>query len=217
MRQARSSMPRSSPPRPRRAEEPRPGDAPDQEGQSVALRDEGTYRGGCRLGGGAHAHRHGRQRGRYHPDATTVNDEFSWHLYFRRDHQAWPAIYLMLSGFGRVMRDVVAMVNDWGPGIRHSFYECVVVDSTRATSSAFSDRMCVGIERIPPGDETNSGSTSAIPLLLPSAASAGRKRGRFTPFTIGDTGGNASSGVLGALLPTPDSDGGRRRIDTIYN
>src|SRR5205085_12419797 len=40
---------------------PRPGDAPDQEGQPVALRDEGAYRGGCRLGGGAHGHGHRRQ------------------------------------------------------------------------------------------------------------------------------------------------------------
>ena len=32
----------------------RPGDAPDQERQSVAFRDEGAYRGRCCLGGGAH-------------------------------------------------------------------------------------------------------------------------------------------------------------------
>ena len=32
----------------------RPGDAPDQEGQQVALRDEGAHRGRPRLGGGAH-------------------------------------------------------------------------------------------------------------------------------------------------------------------
>ena len=44
-----------------KSKSPRPGDAPDQEGQPVALRDEGAYRGGCRLGGGAHAHRHRRQ------------------------------------------------------------------------------------------------------------------------------------------------------------
>ena len=43
----------------------RPGDAPDQEGQPVALRDEGAYRGRCRLGGGAHGYRHRCQRGRY--------------------------------------------------------------------------------------------------------------------------------------------------------
>src|SRR5438309_544846 len=47
---------------------PRPGDAPDQEGQPVALRDEGAYRGGCRLGGGAHGHGHRRQRSRHQPD-----------------------------------------------------------------------------------------------------------------------------------------------------
>ena len=34
----------------------------------MALRDEGAYRGGCRFWRGAHAHRHGRQRGRHHPD-----------------------------------------------------------------------------------------------------------------------------------------------------
>ena len=67
---APSSMPRSSPPRPRprTSEGARPGDAPDQEGQPVALRDEGAYRGGCRLGGGAHGHRHRRQRSRHQSD-----------------------------------------------------------------------------------------------------------------------------------------------------
>ena len=51
---------------------PRPGDAPDQEGQPVALRDEGAYRGRCRLGGGAHGHRHRRQRSRHQPDGGPV-------------------------------------------------------------------------------------------------------------------------------------------------
>ena len=50
------------------AEEPRSRDAPDQEGQPVALWDEGAYRGRCRLGGGAHGDGHGRERGRRHPD-----------------------------------------------------------------------------------------------------------------------------------------------------
>jgi hypothetical protein len=44
-----------------RAEEPRPGNAPDQEGQPVALRDEGPHRRGCRLGGGGW-HRDQRSR-----------------------------------------------------------------------------------------------------------------------------------------------------------
>src|SRR4051794_31595930 len=47
---------------------PRPGDAPDQEGQPVAFWDEGAYRGRCRLGGGAHGGRHRRQRSRHQPD-----------------------------------------------------------------------------------------------------------------------------------------------------
>src|SRR4051794_18968291 len=36
------------------ATEPRPGDAPDQERQSVVFRDEGPHQGRCRLGAGAH-------------------------------------------------------------------------------------------------------------------------------------------------------------------
>jgi transposase, IS5 family len=32
-----------------------------KKGNQVAPRDEGAYRGGCGLGGGAHAHRHRRQ------------------------------------------------------------------------------------------------------------------------------------------------------------
>jgi IS5 family transposase len=50
---ARSSMRRSSPrrPRPRTRRRAATGDAPDQEGQPVVLRDEGAYRGGCCLGG----------------------------------------------------------------------------------------------------------------------------------------------------------------------
>src|SRR6266851_7111893 len=47
---------------------PRSGDASDQEGQPVAFRDEGACRGGCRLGSGAYADRHGRQRGRCQSD-----------------------------------------------------------------------------------------------------------------------------------------------------
>ena len=46
----------------------RPGDAPDQEGQPVAFRDEGAYRGRCRLGAGAHRGRHRGQRSRHQPD-----------------------------------------------------------------------------------------------------------------------------------------------------
>ena len=42
----------------------RPGDAPDQEGQPVALRDEGAHRRGRRLGPGAHGGDHGGQRER---------------------------------------------------------------------------------------------------------------------------------------------------------
>ena len=42
----------------------RPGDAPDQEGQPVALRDEGAHRRGCRLGAGAHGDHHRGQRSR---------------------------------------------------------------------------------------------------------------------------------------------------------
>jgi IS5 family transposase len=42
----------------------RPGNAPDEEGQSVALRDEGAHRRGRGLGAGAHGDDHGGQRGR---------------------------------------------------------------------------------------------------------------------------------------------------------
>ena len=35
----------------------------------MALRDEGAYRGRCRLGGGAHGDRHRRQRSRYQSDS----------------------------------------------------------------------------------------------------------------------------------------------------
>src|SRR5256885_13878667 len=34
----------------------------------VGFRDEGAYRGGCRLGGGAHGDGHRRQRSRHQPD-----------------------------------------------------------------------------------------------------------------------------------------------------
>ena len=50
------------------AAEPRPGDAPDEEGQSVVFRHEGPHRGGCHLGAGAHGHGHRCQRSRHHPD-----------------------------------------------------------------------------------------------------------------------------------------------------
>jgi IS5 family transposase len=40
----------------------RPADAPDQEGQAVALRDEGAHWRGCPIGSGAHGHWHGGQR-----------------------------------------------------------------------------------------------------------------------------------------------------------
>ena len=46
----------------------RPRDAPDQEGQPVALRHEGAHRGGCRQRPGAHGHHHGGQRGRRRAD-----------------------------------------------------------------------------------------------------------------------------------------------------
>jgi IS5 family transposase len=39
----------------------RSGDAPDQERQPVAFRDEGAYRGRCRLGAGAYGHGYCRQ------------------------------------------------------------------------------------------------------------------------------------------------------------
>ena len=39
----------------------------------MALRDEGAYRGGCRLGGGAHGHRHRRQRSRHQPDGALLH------------------------------------------------------------------------------------------------------------------------------------------------
>ena len=42
-------------------ERPRPGNASDQEGQSMALRDEGPHRGRRRLGAGAYGGRHRRQ------------------------------------------------------------------------------------------------------------------------------------------------------------
>jgi len=54
-------------------QEPRPGDAPDQEGQPVALRDEGAYRGGRCLRSGAHGHGHRRQRSRYHQMAAVLH------------------------------------------------------------------------------------------------------------------------------------------------
>ena len=46
----------------------RPRDAPDQEGQPVALRHEGAHRGRCRQRPGAHGHHHGGQRGRRRAD-----------------------------------------------------------------------------------------------------------------------------------------------------
>ena len=46
----------------------RPGDAPDQEGQPVALRHEGAHRGRRRQRPGAHGHHHGGQRGRRRAD-----------------------------------------------------------------------------------------------------------------------------------------------------
>jgi transposase, IS5 family len=42
-------------------EEPRPRDASDPEGQSMALRDEGSYRGRCRFGAGPHGGGHRRE------------------------------------------------------------------------------------------------------------------------------------------------------------
>ena len=51
---------------------PRPGDASDEEGQSVVFRDEGSYRGRCRLGAGAHGHGHRRQRGRTSPETAAL-------------------------------------------------------------------------------------------------------------------------------------------------
>ena len=47
-----------------RGQHARPRDAPDQEGQPVALWHEGAHRRGCRVGPGAHSDRHGRQRQR---------------------------------------------------------------------------------------------------------------------------------------------------------
>jgi transposase, IS5 family len=44
----------------------------DPEGQSVALRDEGAYRGGCHLGGGAHGGRHRCQRSRHQSDSGPI-------------------------------------------------------------------------------------------------------------------------------------------------
>src|SRR5215210_7613944 len=39
----------------------------------MALWDEGAYRRGCRLGGGAHGQGHRCQRGRYQPDAAVLH------------------------------------------------------------------------------------------------------------------------------------------------
>ena len=58
----------------------RPGDAPDQERQSVALRDEGAYRGRCCLGGGAHGRRYRRQRSRHQPDGGGIARPGKRHL-----------------------------------------------------------------------------------------------------------------------------------------
>ena len=46
-----------------------PRDAPDQERPAVALRHEGAHRRRCGLRPGAHAHRHGGQRGGHRADA----------------------------------------------------------------------------------------------------------------------------------------------------
>jgi transposase len=47
-----------------RGQRTRPGDAPDQKGQRLALRHEGAHRRGCQLGSGSHDGWHGGQRER---------------------------------------------------------------------------------------------------------------------------------------------------------
>ena len=62
----------AAPPSTKNKSKARSGDAPDEEGQSVAFRDEGAYRGRCRLWAGTYGNGHRCQRSRHQPGSVSI-------------------------------------------------------------------------------------------------------------------------------------------------